>query len=139
MGIPPATLASMARLMPAAMARSQSSAPARAISSLLAVTTDFFWAMAASMISRATPVPPIKFGDDVDVGMIHHFAPIRGAVRGRKGGRDVPLDHAAAAHRHDAEREAELLRDQLGVFREDVQGPEADVAETDDADVDWFH
>ena len=71
--------------------------------------------------------------------MIHHFAPVGGAVRGRKGGRDVPLGHAAAAYRHDREREAELLRNQLVVFREDVQGPEADVSETDDADVNGLH
>ena len=48
----------MARLAPAAMARSQISAPRRPISSLLAVTTDFFRAIAASMISEATVVPP---------------------------------------------------------------------------------
>src|ERR1700680_4129608 len=56
--MPPATLASMARLMPAAMARSQMSAPHSAISSLFAVTTDFLCAMAASIISRATVAPP---------------------------------------------------------------------------------
>ena len=33
---------------------------AQAINSLFAVTTDFPWAVAASMISRATPVPPIN-------------------------------------------------------------------------------
>ena len=58
MGIPPATLASMAMLVPASMARSQISAPRNAINSLFAVTTDFPAAMAASMISAATVVPP---------------------------------------------------------------------------------
>ena len=58
MGIPPATLASIARLMPAWMARSQISEPQLAISSLLAVTTDFLLAIAPSMISAATEVPP---------------------------------------------------------------------------------
>ena len=40
------------------MARSQISAPHSAINSLLAVTTDFLYAIAASIISRATVVPP---------------------------------------------------------------------------------
>src|SRR5579859_1916769 len=56
--MPPATLASMARLIPARMARSQISEPQAAISSLLAVTMDFLLAMAPSIISAATPVPP---------------------------------------------------------------------------------
>ena len=56
--MPPHTLASIARLMPARMARSQISGPQAAISSLLAVTTDLRCAMAASKISPATPVPP---------------------------------------------------------------------------------
>jgi hypothetical protein len=51
----------------------------------------------------------------------------------------VPLDHTAAAYRHDRERKAELLCDQLAVFGEDVQGPETDVSETDDTDVYRFH
>jgi hypothetical protein len=71
--------------------------------------------------------------------MIHYIAPIRGAVGGRKRGRDVPLGHAAAAYRYYGEWEAELLCNQLVVFREDVQGPEADVSETDDAYVYGFH
>src|ERR1017187_9508298 len=58
MGMPPATLASMATLMPARMARSQISGPHAAMSSLLAVTTDLRLAMAASTISAATLVPP---------------------------------------------------------------------------------
>ena len=57
-GMPPATLASMATLMPARIARSQISGPHAAISSLLAVTTDLRLAMAASTISAATVVPP---------------------------------------------------------------------------------
>ena len=59
-GMPPATLASIARLMPEAMARSHNSAPHWAINSLLAVTTDLLLAAAASNISRATVVPPIS-------------------------------------------------------------------------------
>ena len=59
-GMPPATLASIARLMPARMARSQISGPHSAINSLLAVTTDFLCAIAASMISAAVVVPPIS-------------------------------------------------------------------------------
>jgi hypothetical protein len=51
----------------------------------------------------------------------------------------MPLGHAAAANGNDRERETELLCDQLVVFREDVQGPEADVSETDDAYVDGLH
>ena len=47
-GMPPQTLASMARLMPARMARSQISGPLAAISSLLAVTSDLWFLMAAS-------------------------------------------------------------------------------------------
>src|ERR1039458_1680525 len=58
MGMPPATLASMATLMPARIARSQISGPHAAISSLLAVTIDLRLAMAASTISAATVVPP---------------------------------------------------------------------------------
>src|ERR1039457_4097288 len=58
MGIPPATLASMATLVPALMAHSQISAPRSAINSLFAVTTDFLAAMAAWMTSTATVVPP---------------------------------------------------------------------------------
>src|ERR1039457_759417 len=58
MGIPPPTLASMATLVPAWMARSQISGPLNAINSLFAVTTDFFAAMAALITSRATVVPP---------------------------------------------------------------------------------
>ena len=59
-GIPPATLASIARLMFALIARSQISAPQSAMSSLFAVTIDFPLATAASMISLATVVPPIS-------------------------------------------------------------------------------
>jgi hypothetical protein len=51
----------------------------------------------------------------------------------------MPLGHAAAAKSHHAQREAELLRDQLVVLREDVQGPETDVSEANDANVDGFH
>ena len=51
----------------------------------------------------------------------------------------MPLGNAAAGYRHNGERETELLRDQLVIFREDVQGPEPDVSETDDAYVDGFH
>jgi len=75
----------------------------------------------------------------MDVGMFHHLVPVRSAVRGRKGSGDVPLGHTAAAYRHDRKRKAELLLDQLVVFREDVQGPEADVAESDNADVYGLH
>src|SRR5579883_713577 len=57
-GMPPATLASIARFSRAPIARSHRSAPCSAINSLFAVTTDFPPAMAASMISRATPQPP---------------------------------------------------------------------------------
>ena len=60
-------------------------------------------------------------------------------MRGRKGRGDVPLGHAAAAKSDNSQREAELLRNQLVVFRQDVQGPEADVSETDDADVNGLH
>src|ERR1022692_34108 len=58
MGMPPATLASMATLMPARIARSQISGPHAAMSSLFAVTIDLRLAMAASTISAATVVPP---------------------------------------------------------------------------------
>src|SRR6185369_14834713 len=80
-----------------------------------------------------------KFGDDVDVGMIDHLAPVRRSMRRRKGGRHVALDYTTAAYRHDRKREAELLRDHLVIFREDVQGPEADVSETNNADVYGLH
>jgi hypothetical protein len=36
-------------------------------------------------------------------------------------------------------RESQLLSDQLMVFREDFQGPEPDVPETDDSNIDGFH
>jgi hypothetical protein len=71
--------------------------------------------------------------------MIHDFTPVRSALRGGKCSGDVPLDYAAAAYRHDGEREAKLLCDQLVVFREDFQGPEAYVSETDDAYIYGFH
>src|SRR3982751_4767543 len=58
MGIPPQTLASIARLIRAAIARSHISAPQAAISSLLAVTTDFLFWIAVLMISAAVVVPP---------------------------------------------------------------------------------
>jgi hypothetical protein len=80
-----------------------------------------------------------QFGDDVNVGMVNHFVPVGGAVRGYKGCRNMPLGHAAAAQSHHAQRKAEFLRNQLVVLREDVQSPEADVSEADDADVDGFH
>ena len=80
-----------------------------------------------------------QFHDDMDVGMFHHLVPVRSAVGGRKGRGDVPLGHAAAAYRHDGKWKAQLLRNQLVVFREDVQGSKSDVAETDDADVDGLH
>ena len=57
---PPATLASIASEIPAAVAFSQIWAPCSAISSLLAVTTDFPLEIAESMISAATVVPPIS-------------------------------------------------------------------------------
>src|SRR5260370_115488 len=60
MGMPPATLASIARLMPAPIARSQISAPHNAINSLLAVTTDLPCSIAASMISGLTEVDPVS-------------------------------------------------------------------------------
>jgi hypothetical protein len=71
--------------------------------------------------------------------MIHHLLPVGSAVRGRESRRDVPLGYAAAAQSHDGEREAQLLRNQIVVFREDVQGPEANVAETNDSDVNGLH
>src|SRR5687767_10407246 len=54
----PATLASIARLIPAPIALTQIAAPVVAINSLLAVTTDLPLAIATLTISAATPVPP---------------------------------------------------------------------------------
>ena len=58
MGMPPATLASMATLTPAWMARSQRSGPHSAINSLFAVITDLWLSIAVSRICRAMVVPP---------------------------------------------------------------------------------
>src|ERR1039457_5305245 len=57
-GMPPQTEASMARLIPAWMARSQIWGPLAAMSSLLAVTTLLRLAMAASTMRAATLMPP---------------------------------------------------------------------------------
>ncbi len=138
MGMPPATLASMARLMRAAMARSHSSAPARAISSLFAVTTDFPAAMAASMISRATVVPPISSATICISGFATTSRQSRGLHCGIEMWRKRLVMDAAAADCAHAQRETELERDLIRVLRENRERTRADVPQADDSDVDHF-
>jgi hypothetical protein len=47
--------------------------------------------------------------------------------------------YAAAAHRSYSQTVAELLRDLIAVFREDVERARPDIAEADNADIDFLH
>ena len=44
-----------------------------------------------------------------------------------------------AAHRSDAQREAQLERDLIRVLRENVERARPDVAETNNSNVNWLH
>ena len=86
--------------------------------------------------------PPSKetlLGDDLNVGMLHHFAPIRGPQRRTQRRRELLGIDAAAAYRRDTQREAQLERDLIGIFREDIERTGADVAESDDSKIHWLH
>ena len=124
--MPPQTLASIARLMPAWMARSQISGPQAAISSLLAVTTDLRLSMAASMISAATPVPPTSSATICTSGCDDHFAPVRGLHHGPSAAGRSSCHRAAADRRH-LQPETELERDLLGIFGQDGERSRADI------------
>jgi hypothetical protein len=70
---------------------------------------------------------------------IHHFAPVRGLqCRIESGWKCFPGDAPAAQGSH-LQRETKLERDVARVFRENLERPGTDVAETDDADVDRLH
>lgn len=80
-----------------------------------------------------------QFGDDLDIGVGDDVAPVlgdEGAVKPRgeslRGGR-------AAADGGDDEAKAELLGDLAGVFGENGKRTGADIAETDDAEMDVTH
>ena len=68
----------MARLIPAWMARSQISGPQAAISSLLAVTTLLLIGDGGVDDLGGHGGAAHQFGDDLHVGVRHHFAPVRG-------------------------------------------------------------
>ena len=121
------------------MARSHNSAPARAISSLFAVTTDLPRAIAASTISRATPVPPTSSATISISGCSttsRQFA-VFSAAPNAAGIclLAMPRLHTART----SQRKAQLQRDIARVFRKDVERARADVAQTDDAYLNWLH
>ena len=125
--------------MPAAIARSQISAPHSAINSLLAVTTDFLCAMAPSMISRATVGAAHQLGDDVHFRMRHHLAPVRGAKNRVRRRRQFLRANRPAAQRLHAQLKPQLERDLLGVLGENRERARAHVPQPDDPDVDLLH
>ena len=139
MGMPPATLASMARLMRAAMALIPQ-IRARDGHQFLVRGDHRFPARDGGFHNLArSPGAAHQFHHDLNVGMIHHFPPIRRLQRGIEGGRQRLGRDAAAAQRADFERKAQFERDAAGVLRQDVESPGTDVAETDDANVHRLH
>ena len=137
--MPPQTLASMARLMPAWMARSQISGPQAAISSLLAVTTDLRLAMAALTISAATRGAAHQFGDDLHVRVRHHLAPVGSLEDVAEGRGNLFGVHRAAAHGDHLQAVPELESDLVRVLGQDGKRAGPDVAQADDANIDFLH
>src|SRR5260370_536461 len=130
-GMPPATLASMARLMPARMARSQISGPHRAIHSLLAVTTDFLCAIAASMISAAVVCSAHQLGDDIDIRALDNLAPVGRSEDRAQGLWNRLRSDAAAADGRELEPESQFEGDLIGCFGKNGQCARAHIAQTD--------
>ena len=103
------------------------------------MTTDLLLAMAALMISARHVGAAHQFGDDLHVGMRHHLAPVRGLEHLAEPGRNLLGVHRAAAHRDHLQAEPELERDLVPVFGQNGKRAGADVAQADDANVDFLH
>ena len=138
-GIPPATLASIARLILALIARSQISAPHCAISSLFAVTTDFPLAMAPSMISCAVVVPPTSSATISTFGWLTISRQSVVRKTSPEGVRQRLLRDGTAANGGDGEPETQLERDLFRVCRKDGEGAGADISQADQAYLNVFH
>ena len=129
----------MATLVFALMARSQISAPASAISSLLAVTTDLPCSMAPSTTSRATAVPPTSSATISTSGRPTSSRQSVVRIDAAKTFGQLLVLNGAAAHRGHIQLEAEFCRDLFRVPGQHTEGPHADVAKADNADVHLLH
>ncbi len=138
-GMPPATLASIARLILALIARSQISAPHSAISSLFAVTMDLPCAVAPSMISLATVVPPTSSATISTLGSVttSRQSEVR-TTSPRPSGKHLARDGSAADRRH-AQPESQLQCDLIGIGGQNGKSARADIAEPDYANMDILH
>ena len=95
--------------------------------------------MAALMISRGHAGAAHQFRDDLHVRMRHHLAPVGGLEDVAEPRRNLFGVHRAAAHRDHLEAIAELERDLIRVFGQNGKRAGPDVAQTDDADIDFLH
>ena len=138
MGIPPATLASIARLMPAAIALSHNSAPCLAINSLLAVTIDFLLSMAASMMLRATSVPPTSSATISTSGCDTTSRQSRVRTTSLSDSSGLISGFAAANNLY-LESKSELQRNLIRVLGKDIERAESDIAKPHNAGIHFVH
>ena len=138
-GMPPQTLASMARLMPARIARSQISDPHAAMIALLAVTTDFRCSMAESMISDATSVPPTSSATICTSGCVTTSRQSVVRMTSPSAAGSCFRRHRAAAHRDHFQAESELERDLIGIFGQNGERRGPHISQSDNADVHFLH
>src|SRR4051812_12008915 len=80
-----------------------------------------------------------QLGNDVDIRMRHHVAPVGRLEHGTERGWDVLRIDGAAADCDDLQLVAEFERDLVAVFGQDRKGAGADIAQPDNADVDFLH
>ena len=128
----------MARLIPAWIARSQISGPQAAMSSLLAVTTLLWLAIAALTISAAGGTAH-QFGDDLHLRVLHHLAPVRGLEDIAESRGNLFGVHRPAAHGDHLQAIAKLECDLIRVFRQYGKRAGPDVTQTHDANIDFLH
>ena len=80
-----------------------------------------------------------QFGDDLHIGMRHHFPPVGSFEYGPQRRREFLRVDGARAHRDYFEPEPQLERNLIGILRQDGESARAHIAETDNTETDFLH
>ncbi len=131
MGMPPATLASMARLILALMARSQISAPHSAISFFIRGYDRFSVGDSPFDNLFCDRRPADKLGNNIHVWIADDLTPVGCPGVFAQSCGEFPVGHRSAANRRDAQPEAQLQGDLIGILGEDGERPRAYISEPD--------
>ena len=129
--MPPATLASMARLVPASMARSQISGAAQGHQFLIGGDHGFAGGDGGVDDLGGDGGAADQFGHDIEARMFDQPPPVGGFENGpQRFGNCLGVDQQVADG-SDPQMKPELESDLIGVLRQNFQSARTDVAQTD--------